>query len=478
MVPEYIRQIERPKNTIVQATKHDNIFLVIERIGCRYDKGRRLPVNGSVIGHIIDGRYVSKDKTRKRLSLRSEHLLKYGNIAFADNVGRELYTSLNDIFEQSDANKMYVIALIRTGFGDVKDYQVSDKYNKSWAKILYPNLPLSKNVIGKLLENIGKSYDLIVRYMKQRLDDTVKAGTKILIDGMLKNDNSYINRFSGFSYKGRIKGTKDISIITAIDAEKKEPLCVKVYPGNLPDYTNTRDFINEFSIKDGLEITDKGFPLEKITEQFKDKKVGFLHPIKRSRKTPETLNMYNTMVPVKTEDGTIMGSEAYDEDSQLYYYLFRDNKRAGIEEKDFISKKEEKDFDSLDYVKKRKKFGTICFESNIKVSLHDVYKYYALRWEIELVFRMYKNILSLNTTRVHNDWSVIGTEFINYLSTIMICRMKNRIKETELDKKYTFNEIIDRLSDVIKISNNEEADDWHFCSMSEKDRILVEKLCV
>ena len=168
---------------------------------------------------------------------------------------------------------------------------------------------------------------------------------------MLKNDNSYVNRFSGFSYKGRIKGTKDISIITAIDAEKKESLCVKVYPGNLPDYTNTRDFINEFSIKDGLEITDKGIPLEKITEQIKDKKVGFLHPIKRSRKTPETLNMYNTMVPVKTEDGTIMGSGAYDEDSQLYYYLFRDNKLAGIEEKDFISKKEEKNCIYLNLMK-------------------------------------------------------------------------------------------------------------------------------
>ncbi len=474
MVPENIRKIDRPKNTIVQATKRDDIYLVVQRVGCKYVNGRRLPVNGSVIGHIINGVYVPKeDDQKKKLSQREAHLLKYGNVAFADKVGRDLYASLLKIFHPDDAKNVYTLALLRTAFGDIKDYQVEDKYSKSWVKILFPNASVSRSSISNLLEDLGKSYDLIVTYMKQRLEETVKSGTKILIDGMLKNNSSIVNSFSGFSYKGRIKGTKDISIIAAIDAVKKEPLCTKVYPGNLPDHSNTADFIKEFSVKNGIEISDKGFPLETITEQFKDKTVGFLHPIKRNRKTPETLHMYDNMVPVKTETDAIMGSSAYDKATGLYYYLFRDSKRAGKEEHDFVSKKTAAKFDSKDYAVRRKKFGTVCFVSNMQLELADVYAYYALRWEIELVFRMYKGILSLNTTRVHDDWSVIGTEFINYLSTIMICRMKNVIKEKELFKLYTFKDILDRLADVIKVSSDENMKHWNLCSLSQKDQDLL-----
>ena len=32
----------------------------------------------------------------------------------------------------------------------------------------------------------------------------------------------------------------------------------------------------------------------------------------------------------------------------------------------------------------------------------DVYEYYRTRWEIELIFRAYKGILEMNTTREHD----------------------------------------------------------------------------
>ena len=478
MVPEHIRKIPRPKNTVVLPSKTGNSYPVLKRIGCKYDNGRRLPISGKVIGHIIDCVYVEKDSTKKKLSQRDPHLLKYGNIAFADSVGKNLYTSLLEFFHPDDAKSIYTLALLRTAFEDVKDYQVEDKYDKSWASILYPNVSLSKSTISNLLENIGMSYDLVVSFMKKRLDETIGSGTKILIDGMLKNNSSIVNSFSAFSYKGRIKGTKDISILAAIDSEKKEPLCIKVYPGNLPDHSNTEDFIREFNIKEGMVITDKGFPLENVSEEFKNKSVGYLHPIKRNSSIIDTLNLYGSMFPLKSEEGTIMCSTAKDEKTNRYYYLFRDSWRASKEEKDFISNKNPKKFDSNDYADRRKKFGTICFVSNMKLQPADVYAYYELRWNIELVFRMYKGILSMNTTRVHDDWSVIGTEFVNYLSTIMTCRMKNKIQEKDLFKTYTFKDIMERLADVLKTSSDENRKEWKTCSLSDKDDSLLAILCV
>lgn len=56
-----------------------------------------------------------------------------------------------------------------------------------------------------------------------------------------------------------------MSILTAVDAKKK-PLVINFYPGNLPDASNISDFIDEFTVKVGLEIFDKGIPLEKESE--------------------------------------------------------------------------------------------------------------------------------------------------------------------------------------------------------------------
>ena len=58
-IPKEILAVNRPKNTVVIAySKHKNMYGVRKRIGCTYDKGRRLPVNGPIIGHIVDFQYV------------------------------------------------------------------------------------------------------------------------------------------------------------------------------------------------------------------------------------------------------------------------------------------------------------------------------------------------------------------------------------------------------------------------------------
>lgn len=478
MVPESIRKIKRPLNTIVQATKNPNVYMVIKRIGCKYVDGRRIPVNGPVVGHIIDGKYVEKQSSeKKRISTREIHLLRYGAVAFAHSVGGDLYASLKQAFNPKDAENIYGLALLRAAFGDIKDYQIQDRYEKSWACRILPGCAVSRNSVTKLLSDLGKSYDLLISFMRQRIKEAVGEETRILIDGMLKNDNSKVDSFSGFSYKGRIKGTKDMSILAAVDAEKKEPLAIKVYPGNLPDAANVSDFIEEFSIDGGLEISDKGIPLEKAKEQFADGRVGFLHPLRRNSKKQEKLGLFGALSPLKTEEGTLLASKAEDEKDGYYYYLFRDVQRARKEENDYISHESRKGtFDSAGYEEKSKTFGTICFVSNMDLDTADVYEYYRTRWEIELIFRAYKGILEMNTTREHDNYTTIGSEFVNYLSTIIACRMKNRIQEEGLFSTFTFRDVMDRLDDCIKTSEDEKGNDWKLCSLSEKDRELLDKL--
>ena len=61
-IPKNILSVPRPKNTVVIAYGKDKgLYAVRQRIGCRNDNGRHLPVNGPTVGHIVDGRFVPID---------------------------------------------------------------------------------------------------------------------------------------------------------------------------------------------------------------------------------------------------------------------------------------------------------------------------------------------------------------------------------------------------------------------------------
>ena len=60
-IPEEIRRVARPKNTVVvlSGSKGANLYAVRERAGFKYGpRGNPQPINGRIIGHIVDGRYV------------------------------------------------------------------------------------------------------------------------------------------------------------------------------------------------------------------------------------------------------------------------------------------------------------------------------------------------------------------------------------------------------------------------------------
>ena len=59
-IPEEIKRVVRPKNTIIKENKNggEYRYMVVQRIGCKRVNGKNVPINGSVIGHIIDNAYV------------------------------------------------------------------------------------------------------------------------------------------------------------------------------------------------------------------------------------------------------------------------------------------------------------------------------------------------------------------------------------------------------------------------------------
>ena len=74
------------------------------------------------------------------------------------------------------------------------------------------------------------------------------------------------------------------------------------------------------------------------------------------------------------------------------------------------------------------------------------YMCYDDRWLLELVFNRYKNDECLDKTNVQGDFSVIGAEFINFISTVITCRIIRKATRAGLLEHMSYGELMDDLS--------------------------------
>ena len=476
-VPEEIRAVPRPKNTVVIAYgKNKNLYAVRQRSGCVYQNGRRLPVSGQIIGHIINKEYVPITATPIPLVSQSQIELKgWGAIILANSIASPLLDELCAVYARPDALKIYCIALLRVCNPGIKDRELKEAYDESFLSELYPGVALSKNTICTFWQNLGKAYSRIVSYMTLRVA-AVEVGHHIIIDGTLKTNQSTVNTLSEFSRKARVKGMKDISILYAYDLENMEPICSKCFPGNMIDSTAYESFLSEYGVKKGIIVGDKGFPSSCAIEQFeKNADLHYLNPLKRDSRYIDQCNLliYTGLLPGHE---TVMYKKAKANDcNDKWLYSYRYAEQAYKEESSWFHRSaKNEDFDISDYDRSSLLFGTLILESDLDMTPLDAFLAYESRWEIELVMRYYKQACEFDETRVHNDYSVIGSEFCNLLASIITHRLLTRFDRVKLLEKRTYREIMQILRKAKKCRLNDG--DWHLVKMNPSQMSMLQAL--
>ncbi len=130
-----------------------------------------------------------------------------------------------------------------------------------------------------------------------------------------------------------------------------------------------------------------------------------------------------------------------------YLYAFKDERKAAAEEVSSLANAEkEGTFSQEIYAKKKEVFGVIVLESDQDMEAKTAYLCNADHWLIELIFNPYKSDECLDHAGVQDDYSVIGREFINFLSTVATCRIVQKAQEAGLLGKMSFGELMDDLS--------------------------------
>lgn len=455
-VPEKIRKIARPTNTIVVERGNGPLrYAVVERVGCRRVDGRNVPVNGATVGHIIGGAFV---EARSPVARRRVELRDYADVVLVDGVSRGLLVELMAVFSAVDAMRIYVIALIRVYRPGVRNCMLAHHYRLGWAGVLFPGLAMSDNSVSRFLQDVGSSYSLIVDFMRARVE--AYSGGLIAIDGTLKTDNSCVNSLAHYSRKARTKGTADITVVFAFGVDEREPLCSKVFGGNVLDSVSYQRFLEENGVKRGVVVTDKGLSKKAAQRAFAaSPDLHWLQPMKRNDARIARWGMYawDGMLDDKSRDVLYKKVEV----DGYWLYSFYDRRRAAREEADYFARAKGKQYDPKAREEKDQRFGTIVFESDLDADPAVIYRMYEERWLIEQCFRYYKNVTELDDTRVHSDQSVYGNEFVNFIASVMTSRLIKRLEETGLLSELTYNEVMARLASAKKVDTDGDGQ-WEY----------------
>lgn len=203
-------------------------------------------------------------------------------------------------------------------------------------------------------------------------------------------------------------------------------------------------------IRQGIIIADKGFPPVRIIKELGDRPdLHFLTPIKRNdaRITNNAMLTFSGVLE-GVGDHVLYKKQAIK--GGRYLYSFKSSSKAAMEEADYLKRREQNhDFISEKYEKNEKKrlvFGVIVFESDLDMDPKTAYLCYDERWILELVFKQYKNDQCLDQTNVQGDFSLMGSEFINFISTVLTCRLIQKARDAGLLNKMSYKDLMDDLS--------------------------------
>ena len=448
-IPKEILEVPRPKNTLVTVYGKDkNKYAVRQRVGCRYENGRHLPVNGPTIGHIVDGKFVPKGDLSP-IHFASVDIKEWANVILADRLFQEILEELLCVYCKKDAEKIYTIAILRVCHPGIKDSELMDAYKESFLSELYPEVALSKNTVSTFLNDLGKTFSRIIQFMQNRTAK-VKMDHHLIVDGTLKADDSTVNTLSNFSRKAKLKESRDISILYAYDFEKKEPICSKCFSGNMLDATAYEAFLTENKIEKGIITGDKAFAESVTHEYYKaHPDLHYLNPLMHNRILIETYKMLEFTDILLGHEGVWCKKEKCT-NTNKWLYSFKDIK------------------------KNEKSLGTIVFESDIDMPIETAYDVYDKRWEIEIAMRYYKSACEFDNTREYDDYSVIGSEFCDFLSTVLTFRLINEFDNAKLLEAHTYKKIMDFLFAAKKLRQSDK--DWELIKVNPPIIEVLQKL--
>ena len=443
-----IYDVPRPDNTKIQKLS-DGTIGVYEYIEVDGKK-----TVGRLVGYIKNYQYIPlREDMLDNLNSNTKepYMVSFGTVALILSVSLNFLISLIENFTLKVGTQIFVVACLKILEPNLTEASMRRVYTSSYLSVAFPGVPLSKNTVAKLYHDVGLDEKSRKAFI-QSLLSYISESSIIYIDGSLRQFNSDLNFLSKIPYQKKYKGYSVINVMNAF-VESKNILFSDVYPGSSSDTSIFKKFLVDNLINKGILVGDAAFVpsiVRKLIEEdqkFSDLKyIGLLRSNDKRIKELDLLTFEGVFDSAK---GKVLYKKVNDEKNKVFYYAFRNIAISHRQEEALLNKlylNSNNDLNFKDkYSNSKDLFGIRIIESNLDLDVEDIYEILLKRWIIETIFQKQKSDLDLNSTRVHDVFSVIGQNFINSITTIIYQKVCERIKEAGLLKNTTYKNILEKL---------------------------------
>ncbi len=459
-IPPEIRNVPRPVNTIVVAYgKNKDRYGVRKRIGCKYVDGKRRPVNGPTIGHIIDGKFIPlPEKKPVKTAAASAEMKDWANVVLCDRLFKGVMQELSAVYSREDAEKTYCIAVLRVCNQGIRDYELQDAYEDSFLSELYPGIDLSEDTVRAFFKKLGGNTTSIAKFMQNRASS---AGDHHLLIGCVqKSADSGRGTLLGLALHAGMQERRAVSVLYAYDLDEMEPVCFMHCMEGMPEASFFSKFVEENSLANGFIVAGRSIPEDCAQEGLAYPNLHIMNPVRRGSKLIEQCHMLDFTAFLKEYDGILFRKEKCAK-RHTWLYSYRDAQEARWDEKEWLKLAgENNSYSYAEYSAKRKEFGTSVWECKLDLPPEIPYTACKKLAEIELVIGCYKSACVADDICMHDDCWVTGSEFCDFLSSVLAARLLNAFDEAKLLARYTFGEVMSELEEVRKVRI--DGGEWQF----------------
>ncbi len=391
-VPEEIRKVPRPVNTIVvdNGREGPNRYAVRERTAVKYiPGGNPQPQNGRVIGHIVDGRFVSVSAQKKK---GAPEALSWGLPALIRSVSADVLGDLLDLWPAPEAHTILAAAALRVARPSIPAEKMAEAFAASWLSRFYPDADLSGDSVRSLCGRIDADGARREAFFRRR---AAAAGNRRVLLTAVRRPGGQVPDLASYP------GGAEIPVICACDLERGEPVCAEVLPGGVLTGGLCCDFFRRFGFPRGVVMADGDVTPGQVR---REPELHFLLPAGRREIRDSGL--------LNPEAGTPDPCRKAETEDGRFLYAFPDG--------------------------------------SVWVSDLDLEPETASRWREER--RMEELVFQRCDTGICPEYTA-GSVFFNFITALTARRVLERAREARLLEHMTFGELMEDLSSARRREN-------------------------
>ncbi len=451
-IPAEIRAVERPKNTVVVAYgRNKDKYAVRSRSGCRNVGGRRIPIEGPVIGHIVDGEYVPLEDRPEP----SEHdivLKDWANVEAAFLCSSDVLLDLKTVYGQREAMQMYCIAVLKACYHGIEDDELRNAYEGSFLSVRLPGVPLTRNNVSKLCDYLEESGPKAVQFMRDRVARLRDPHDLAICEAA--SDSSGADPLPDYPGRPGSKGAANAITVFSYDPRTLEPVCFKNYPGKTLDTAILGDFIETYAIKGGIVMADSRSSANAARKASRNEPgLSYLLPLRRNAAPVDRCSM-PCFGSVLKDDPSVECGKAKVSGRRRWLYWFRyTGTEAGEGRACHLGPKSAGP-------------GAVVFESDRDASCEGIHRSCSGR-------RLVESVLGHCCSGTRTRHGSAASELLCFLSAIVTSRLVRAFSESGLLGDYSYGKVMRCLGRARKVRMGKE---WKLVGTTARDLKVLQAL--